>query len=232
MLADRLRRLGRLLPAPAGHSRLSLEVGRWLAINYWTADHFAMLTQACCPAAKALSETDVEAVVSGARPDLTPRFFQAFASVDTRIRIGGGRPLNSDQDLLALYSSSICMDQAATNASWWFALYCNEPWAIAKIVAAPTSPILDLHALRQRVPTLLRRAISERQRDPVSFLKNSVQGLHRGSRLKASSFIDWVLEYDQIDLNILRLAIPLALVLMSELGKDCTSIADLSIDQD
>lgn len=200
-------------------------------VNYWTPEHFAALTEACCPAAKALSDTDVAAVVSGARPDLMPRFFQALAGVDARIRTGNGRPLSTDQDLLALYASSICIDDAANNASWWFAVYCNEPWAIEKIVAAPSAPMLDLQALRQRVPVLLRRAISERQHDPVTFLKTSAQQLPRGSRLKASSFIDWILEYDQIDLDILRLAISLALVLMSELGEDLTSIADLSINQ-
>lgn len=221
-------RLARCLATQSLRCRLSQELERWLALNYWTPAHFALLSQCCSPPGRGLTSTDVTAVISGSRPDLMPKFFQAFAAVDARIRTSTAQPLTSDQDLLAHSATSICSDESSTRPSWWFAVYCNEPWALDKIVHTDSVSVPEPQVLRSSVPALLRRAIAERQEDPVMYLKASAQRLPRSSQLRQDRFVDWVLDYDQIEFEHLRLAIPFALMLMAELGSGHRTILDIS----
>ena len=56
---------------------------------------------------------------------------------------------STDQELIAWFSTSICLDEASLLASWWFALYCGEPWALAKLRAPTPEPCHSIETLRR-----------------------------------------------------------------------------------
>lgn len=231
MFSFALARLSRFTRYGPGRSRLSLEIEKWLLLNYWSPDQFATLTRLCCPAAKALTAREVARILSGSMLELMPKHFQAFAQVEQLVHRNHGAPMQgaSDQDLLACFASSICSDDSAQQASWWFALYCNEAWALERIRESQPLPSLDLGVIGKLLPGLLRKAVARHGLDPIGYVREAVQRLPAGSRIGRHTFIDWILEYDRLDGEGVRLALPFVLMLLRELGSDCRVLADVPL---
>lgn len=223
-----LGRLSPFLPRHRGGSRLAQPLAQWLAINYWTPAHFASLTTQCRDPLLVLSAREIEAITSGSKLELMPRHFCAFAAVDRLTRLERSSQPVSDQDLIACFATSICSDQSSLQPSWWFALYCGEPWASQVLRHDVPSPVHDMRYLRQLLPPMLRMAITSHGLDVISHLKTCAKRLPRTSALRPQRFVDWILEYGTLDDRELRLAMALTLLLLAELGQEFTSLLDLS----
>jgi len=222
-------RFGEVPPTARVVSRFSMEFRRWLAINYWTPPLFAALTVQSGEPSLALSAEDINAILCGSRLDLMPRHFRAFAAVERLTRAQRMMPLASDRDLIACFTSSICVDDSALQPSWWFAVYGGEDWALQKLHGPAAEPLHGLAALRRLLPPLLRNAIVANGLDPVAHLKASVERLPGASALRPHRFVDWILESDRLDDRELRLAIAFLMLLMSELGLQYQSLLDVSV---
>ena len=215
----------------SGRTRLSLELEKWLALNYWTPFHVAKLTELCCPPPQVLIPREVARIVSGSMLDLLPKHFQAFARIEALVRqasASGFRP-DSDQHLLACFASSICCDDSAQRASWWFGVYCNEDWALECIRVGQSLPTLEMAMIGKLLPGLLRRSVAKNGQDPVDFLRESVQRLPASSALRPQTFVDWILDYDRLDVEAVRLALPFVLMLLTELGSECKALSEFSV---
>jgi len=226
-----LAKLPRLTSYGPARSRLSLEIDKWLALNYWTPSHFATLTGVCCHPSKALIPREVARITSGSMFELMPKHFQAFARVEQLVRAQFGAIFKAanHEELLACFASSICMDDSSQQASWWFGLYCNEAWALAKIRDAQPQPSLELSVVGKLLPSVLRKAMAKDGLEMISYLRDVSQRIPASKRFGPKNFMDWVLEYERLDDDEVRLAMPCVLMLLSELGSDCKALSDVSV---
>lgn len=215
--------------ASYGAVRLNLIelLATWVNCNYWTHADFALLTRGFSPQSSGLSAREVSAVLSGARPELLPRYFRAFAAVErgiTDLNLSATiHNAQTDLSLLSCFTSSVCLNGSARNASWWFALYCGEPWAMETVMAVEMTPG-SIIAMVKELPQLLRNAISNTGLDPVSYIREAALGLNRRISLEPSRYVDWILEYYTLNEKELRLALPFSLLLLQELGLNCHSL--------
>lgn len=216
-------------PDPGRPVRYSLVdvIANWLDCNCWTPADFALLTRGFCPPSGGLPAREISAVLSGARPELIPRHFMAFAAVergiaDLSLSTTIDDPL-TDLNLRSCFTSSPCLDDSARNASWWFALYCGEPWAMdmVKPLESKSSAILPMV---KELPPLLRSTISSHGLDPVSYIRDTAQALNRRISLEPSRYVDWILEYYILNERELRLALPFSLLVLEEFGLSCHSL--------
>jgi hypothetical protein len=223
-----------------GRYNLAELVVHWLEINCWTAADFALLSRGFCSQSGGISAREIAAFLSGSRPELIPRYFQAFAAVDRGITelnqvvsSGGSQPVPSlistfddpyaDRNLLGRYTSSICIDDSAQQASWWFAVYCGEPWAIASIQPLELKPS-SINILAKELPSLLRSAISRQGLDPVAYIREAAQALQKRTSLLPNRYVDWILEYYSLNQREIRLALPFSLLVLETIGLRCHSL--------
>jgi len=152
--------------------------------------------------------------------------FQAFAAVECGIRQRETVAMQpkSDLDLLCSFTTSMCRDDSAENASWWFALYCGETRALQMIDQDLVSHPSGLSPLIKRFPGFLRSELARNGLDPVSHVKQAAQVLNGSSSLKASRYTDWVLDYCTLTEKEARLAFPFSLMLLSSIGQPCDSL--------
>lgn len=198
----------------------------WLAVNCWTSSDFALLTRAFCFPSRDLSARVIDSILTGSRFELMPIHFQAFAAVELglRQRETGVIQLRSDVDLLCGYTTSLCRDDSAAKASWCFALYCGETWALQMIDQDLVSQPSSLSPLIKRFPGYMRSEFARNGLDPVSHVKQAAQVLNGSSSLKASRYIDWALDYCTLTEKEARLAFPFSLMLLSSIGHTCDSL--------
>lgn len=202
-----------------------------MALNYWSPNHFSKLTQLCCPPAQVLSPREVARIVSGSMLDLMPRHFQSFARIEALVRqawVVAQNP-SSEEELLALFASSICCDDSALRASWWFGVYCNEAWALDTIREGQPRPSLEIAMAGKLLPAMLRKAIAKNGLDSIEYLRRAVTRLPSKRRLSPQTFVDWVLEYDRLDDEAVRLALPFVLMLLNDLGTECKALTEFSV---
>ena len=223
------RLIGAGSPDPGGPVRFNLVelVANWLDCNCWTPADFALLTRSFSPPSGGLSAREISAVLSGARPELIPRHFRAFAAVERGIA-DINRPTTiddapTDLSLLSWFTSSACLDDSSRNASWWFALYCSEPWAMDTVKPMELKPSAIIPMVKE-LPPLLRTAISSHGLDPVSYVREAAQVLNRRTSLEPSRYVDWILEYYTLNEKELRLALPFSLLLLEQIGLSCHSL--------
>lgn len=233
MPIDRLIRNDKPGSYGPGRYKLAELVGHWLDINCWTHSDFALLTRSFCPQSRDLSSREIAAVLSGSRPELIPKHFQAFAAVERGIAdinlAAASQEPPSDINLLSCFTSSISTDASGQNASWWFAVYCGEQWAIDKIDPDLQPKPTAITAPARELPQLLRSAISRNGLEPVAYIREAAQALHKRSSLQPSRYVDWALEYEILHEKEVRLAIPFSLFLLEAIGLRCNSIHSIKL---
>jgi hypothetical protein len=215
----------------AGRSRLSLELEKWLALNYWTPTHFSKMAQLSSPSCQELMPRQMTRIVSGSLVDLMPVHFKAFARIEALVRKAWTTDFNprSEEDLLARFASSICCDDSALRASWWFGLYCNEPWALNTIREDSSQPGLEMAMAGKLLPAVLRDSVTKKGLDLVDFLRSAETRLPSMKQLSSETFADWVLENKRLDGDAVRLALPFVLMLLTELGMECKALSEFSL---
>lgn len=203
----------------------------WLALNYWTFSDFASLTEGFCASTRRFTPESIADVVTGSRPDLMVREFRSFAEIEAGLAGHATNLLSirTDADLVGSYTTSICIDDSARNASWWFALYCKEEWAWARVDKRYRSEVVGLTVIAKNCPAILRSYISGHKIDPVSHIRDRIQSLPSTLSLRTARFLDWALEYASLDHAETRLAIPLSMHIMTELGAELSAIQDLML---
>ncbi len=226
MILLRANRNSPLSTYGAASLRLSGLFRDWLNVNCWTPSHFSSLTREYCAPSSTLSAKEVSDVLSSANLDLMPKYFQAFAEVDSGlcqydIQASGAL---TDLNLLSCFAHSMSVDGSSSNASWWFAIYCGEEWANLKVDQGLSMKSHGISALGKIMPQLIRDVIASYGRDPVAYVRRASLDLLDSTSLRPIRYVNWVLEYSALEDSETRLALPFSLLLVSELGFGCETL--------
>jgi len=221
-----------VLPWTRGTKRAALTelLNQWCYWNYWSPQHFSNLTREYCAPSRFLNPKDISSILQGSKPELMPKHFQAFAAVERGLKSYRSEHFTilTESQLIQAFTRSICTDDSALSASWWFAVYCEEEWALEKIVEFNENPIPSLNELGRILPGRIRSQIARTGTDPVNYLREHSQSLRTITRtLSAIHFIDWALDYRPLDEKRLRLAVPYSLWMLESTGCRISNMSNI-----
>ncbi len=170
-------------------------------------------------------------IVSGSLVDLMPVHFKAFARIEAQVRKAWTTDRNprSEEDLLARFASSICCDDSALRASWWFGLYCNETSALDTIREDFSQPSLEMAMVAKLLPGVLRDFVTKNGLDLINYLRSVETRLPSMELISSETFSDWILENKRLDGDAVRLALPFVLLLLTELGMEFKALSEFSL---
>ena len=158
----------------------------------------------------------------GAAPNAP--FPKALARVHARTGNPSGRqPSDGLDEALLAHATSITVDRAADQASWWFALHCQEEWAIEKL--RPQIEIPALSRVEPQLGSLIRRSIAEVRLDPVAEIRRYEAQVN--SRTLPAGFGDWVLGFGKLKEDDLRASVSHMIHLINHYGGGLQSISEL-----
>lgn len=194
------QRLFRRLQTPADGKQTSLfgrTLHQWMATNCWNPQQLSRLIQLSSQNRLQASAIEISNILTGVSIDIQSRFFRSLASVHQGIptdRSSAVAPATVEagpENLLLAYAVPITTDRCADQASWWFALYCDEAWASAKL--NPPLPMPALTGLSMELSYLVRQSIVGNRLDPVLELQRLSQQFFPRSRAKSDTFRNWSL---------------------------------------
>lgn len=104
----------------------------WMEANLWTSQQVVELAGHHHPRSKPFSRHELEGLLTGKPIDLTPWLFQGMAAVHQAVAslpipAGGMVSGLTALESTVMASSPLTFDAEANRASWWFAVYSNEP---------------------------------------------------------------------------------------------------------
>lgn len=202
----------------------------WFAVNYWTTEHFSIITQGCCSPEDTLTTYEVARMFSTGPRELTPKHFRALSNVFNSVKDATSKKINSSYELYSLFTSLPCLNEDARLASWWFGAYCSENWTNQQVRKFDPPPI-SITNLGSALPAFMRKHISQTGCDPVTFIEERSNVIYSSYMPKsAHSFGDWMLGYKQGSSEESRVYVTIAISLLNEIGVDYPTIADLVND--
>ena len=215
-------------PSPPGGAAPNAPFPRalhgWLLANCWIPDQLPRLTESSRGAKSYITPHEASSLLRDTPIDLPPRIFKALARVHARTGNCPNRhPTDSIDGALLSYATAITMDRSADQASWWFALYCQEEWAIEKLL--PQIEIPALSRVEPQLGSLIRRTIAEARLDPVAEIRRYETQLN--SKNLPAGFGDWVLGFGKLKEDELRASVSHMIHLINHYGGGLQSISEL-----
>lgn len=212
---------------PPFNQSLSGLLNTWFEVNYWTPEHFSLITSGCCKPENILTAKEVEFMLDPQGGELKPKHFRALAAAYSYLKGLSSYSINSIAEIYALFSALPSTGDDASKPSWWFALYSGEGWADEQFKRFDT-PATSIETLSLSLPSLIRKYISQTGSDPVSFVDERSGWLRNSFMPRCSLFFaDWMLGYKQANNEEVRIYMSIAISILHDIGCDCTSICDL-----
>lgn len=202
----------------------------WMEANLWTARQTVSLAHQLNPRCLALSHQELDSLLQGKPIDPSSALFKGMAAIHAAISSRAQERLRepgdlSSHDSMVLTASTLTRDDRASHASWWFAVYCQEPECLQGIVIPSDYSRPD--RLSPRLSTYLRRQMIMRGLDPVADGTALLQQAFQTRGVTYSTMQAWLLGLRELNPDDLHASAHRVTLMVNSLNDRVTTVHQL-----
>lgn len=208
-------------------SEIGSLIRSWMEANLWTTEQTVELARQYQPGSKSFSRHELEGLLTGKPIDPSPRLFQGMAAVHQAVAglpipAGGMVSGLTALESTVMASSPLTLDAQADRASWWFAVFSNEPNCMDSLCIP--ADYRKPEKLSPQLSRYLRRLMISLGMDPVEEGMIMLSQLFSNSTKCIRSLHAWMLGMRELSPQDLHFHAPQLALLIHSLDNRITSI--------